>query len=175
MSKSVLKKKVYEISDFKAATRLERLHIHLMQPYDFVLNNEDHEYLEILRECFTIMGNSISKQETIRKMQDREPFRQNREIYTIINDTQQLFGNIVKSNKQFDKMVVSEKLIKLAQQAEEFMDIETARKCWETYIKLNRLDQKDELQLDDIQIPDFVFTNDPSALPGVEDAEVEEE
>lgn len=175
MSKSVLKKKVYELEDFKRATRLERLHMHLMQPYDFHLNDQDHEYLEKLRECFSIMQNAVSKQQTIRTMEDREPFSQTREIYSIIHDTQQLFGNLVESNKNIDRMAVSEKLIQLAELATNKKDYETAMKCWERYYKLNRLHEKDETALKDLNVPDWEFTSDLSALPGVEDAEIEEE
>ena len=175
MSKRLLKKRTYSWKEFKAASRLERIHIHMMHPSDFYLHDNEMQHLDRMRTAFSVLSSSLSRLEAVKKLTDLIPEISRTSIYTLINDTKDVFGRMLQVNKEFDRFAVGEKLLDLYRMNLEDGDYEECRKCLEAYAKLHKLDQEEVAALENIQLPDLVFTSDPSALPGVEDAEVEEE
>lgn len=175
MSKKLLKKRTYSWKEFRAASRLERIHIHMMHPDDFWLHDHEEVYLDRMRTAFSVLSSSLSRIEAVKKIRELIPEIGRTSVYTLINDTKDVFGKVLKVNREFDRFAVGEKLLDLHRMNLEEGDYEECRKCLEAYAKLHKLDEEEVAALENIQLPDLVFTNNPSALPGVEDAEIEEE
>lgn len=159
---------------FKKASRIERMHMHLLDPDRFYLPDEDFHYLEKLKLAFAVISNTLSRTEALKKIEAVLNIDiRKQDAYKYYNDSRELFGNIIKSNKDFDRLVLREKLVILANTAEAMMNIEEARKCYEAIMKLDALDKHGESDFnpEDFQFPTIIFSDDPSLL---EDAEIDE-
>lgn len=179
MSKSLSKIKIYSLSEFSKASRIERIYMHLMQPRDFDLTFDEDDYLQKLREAFCILSENPSKSQSITLLREMYPEHKKESIYRIINDSQELFGNIIQSNKSFDRMVLRERLLKIAEKLEKIegdpITLDIARKCYADIMKLDALDKhgKEGITQDDLKLPDLFFTDDPKYL-NAEEIESEE-
>jgi hypothetical protein len=178
MSKSLSKIKIYSLIDFNKATKLEKIYMHLMQPHDFELTYEEDEYLQKLRESFCFLSENPSKMQAILKLQELYPGQKKESVYRIINDCQEIFGNIIQSNKSFDRMIIKERLLAIADKLKDSTDaiaLDVARKCYADIAKIEALDKHgaEGLTPEEMKLPDLFFTDDPKYL-NAEEIESEE-
>lgn len=179
MSKRLLRKKVFELSDFQRANRIERLYIYLMEPDSFALNDVDFKYLNLLKKAFHIMSNEVSNVSAATLIYETLDIETESRVWKIMDDVRQLFGNMIKRNKEFDRMVLQEKIANIAKKANEDKKMELELECYRTMMKLSGADvhSADNIDPTEIQLPDLIFTSDPAALynPDIEDAEIIDE
>ena len=111
MSKRLLKKKVFRLEDWKKASRIERMYIYMMEPDRFALNDPDRKYLNTLKRAFHIMSDYSSNLVASNLIFEcfGEVETKNR-VYKIMNDARDLFGAMIQRNKEFDRMVMKERL-----------------------------------------------------------------
>lgn len=175
MSKKLLNSRLYKQSDWKSASRLERIYIHLMQPEDFALSEKDEDYHEDLKVIFVIIQDELNSSAAIPKIRDVLPnIGSDARLYRMISDCKELYGNIVDSNKKFDRYVVGQKFIEIYKKALEAKEIDVARLALYNYTKLMGLDQPDEgFDPESINLPTIVFSDDPKLL-NAEDVEYED-
>lgn len=167
MSKKRSQVRIYSQNDFRAANRIERIHIHLMFPDDFHLKESEIVHLERCRGAFAVMSDHFDQATRISRIRAIDP--DHISIYIackLMNDAKELFGDIIKVNKKFDRMILREKLIALAKQAEDDKDFAEARRNYMAVMKLDQLHRDDQNVVDpaDLQLPDITFTSDISAI-----------
>lgn len=146
-----------------------------MQPSDFILSDQDDQYLNTLKMAFAIMSDTIVPSEIHKRIKNmRSEGFQSSQVYQIIEDVKELFGDITTTNKQFDRSILRQKLLKISAKCERVGDYEGARKCIEAVIKMDGLDKHDTAAInwDYVIIPEIVYTDDPKIILEAEDAEI---
>lgn len=176
MSKGLSKKRVFSLSDFKKASRIEKFYIYMMQPDSFTLNDTDFKYFDALQQAFALTCDQISMASAISLIQMSIPeFESWNKANRLYADVQNLYGQIIERNKEFQRILVVEKLRQLAEKAEEQDNITEARRCLVAAGKFEHFDKPDEDGFDpkDFELPQPIFTSDPDALEA-EDIDFEE-
>lgn len=173
MSTTLSRKRVFSLKDFKAADRVDRFYIHMMQPSDFELNDQDKRYLEVLKRAYVIMCEGHTRREMVIQIAALEE-EASQNTYRILRDAESLFGRFEDVDRRIQRGIIRERLELLAKKAKENEDIEEERKCYEALIKLDRLDQPEMAANADTTLPMLVITDDPAALEA-EDAEIVED
>lgn len=170
------KRRVFTEAEYAAADPVERIYMHLLQPDELHLNKYDAQRLDYLKTAFAIACEEASGFERIRKMTAVTGLSE-RNAHQYILDSIRLFGDVLKVNKDLEKAVIREKLIKLAELAHEKKDYETELKCWTQITKLFGLDKPDQADKPKKpRIVEVIFTNNPNVLKiQAENAEWSEE
>lgn len=175
MSKKLLRKRAYNIQDFKSATRIERMRMYLVEPDQFALNDRDDRYFQLLRQAYPIICQGLPKAETKEMIEDLKGSAYRESVVKIIRDAQELFGPFEEVDKRVQRGTIREKLKRLAHLSEEKDDLEEARACYEALIKLDRLDKDDPIEEVPNELPMPRFTDDTAALEQFEEAEVDDD
>ncbi len=176
MSKELSRKRIYNIADFKKASRIEKFYIYMMQPDSFVLTDKDYNYFTAVQQAFALTCDQISMATAIALIQMTIPeFESWNMANKLYSDVQNLYGEIIQRNKEFQRTLTVEKLRQLAEKAEEEGNITEARRCLTAAGKFEHFDKPDIEVFDprEIEIPEPIFTSDPSALEA-EDIDHEE-
>jgi hypothetical protein len=171
--KGLSKKRVFDLVEFKNATKIERMYMYMIEPDRFVLAEDEERYFHILRQSYAVIaefdrprGEVIEAINTI-----KGDFRAS--AYKIIKDAQALYGMFEEIDKRVQRAIVREKLKMLAMKAQEQNDGQLEARCYEAMIRLDKLDQADGDPVQDITIPMLEITSDPTAL--IEEAEIFED
>lgn len=170
-----LKRRVYTDQDFKAADRLGKIYIHLMDPDRFILSGRDDEWLSMMRRAFHIMSEESSHFAIERFLKDIYHEKHPRTILKLIQDTQKFFGSIISRNKSFDKLIQRERILAHIKVAKEAFDMRAVAALEKLLMQIDGTDKeaKDTFKWEDLQLPDMIFTDDPKALhEGIDDAEL---
>lgn len=169
------KKRLFTEAEYAAADPVERIYMHLLQPDELQLNKYDAQRLDYLKTAFAIACEEASGFERIRKFMAASGLSE-RQSQQYLLDAITLFGDVLKVNKDLEKAVIREKLIKLAQLAHEKGDYETELKCWTQITKLYGLDKPDPADKPKkARFTEVIFTNNPRVLKiEAENAEYEE-
>ena len=123
------KRRVFTEKEYAAADPVERIYMHLLQPDELHLDKYDAQRLDYLKTAFAIACEEASGFERVRKMMAASGLTE-RNAYQYILDSITLFGDVLKVNKDLEKAVIRERLVKLANLAHEKGDYETELKCW---------------------------------------------
>jgi len=179
MSNALLKQRAYSDADWKKASRIERFFIYMQEPDRFALTETEYRYFENVQQAFHIVSKKLSLAASINMILESKTIRGIDTWYAaskLVNDVQELYGNIIKRNKDFQRAMIIEKLTKLYKKANKEGNITEARRCLMGIAKIDRLDEPDEHVFDPstFLIPAPIFTSDPKALEEVQDAEYEE-
>ena len=152
---------------------MDRLYIHLMQPAEFPISDQEEIRLEALRETWTVMCKKMS---TWRRLQVlRKVFEvSERTIYKYMDDAKYLFGDILKTDADLELSLLKDKYYALAEKAEKDGDYDIARRCYDSaqeIIKKIRENQPKQKRV----FAAVIFTDDPKALTNrTEDGEYTE-
>jgi hypothetical protein len=119
MAKTKLPKLCFTQSDFQAADRLGKFYMKLMQPYDFELSNRDDLYFQKMRWAYPLLAEGKPRQFILRALCDIECGIWANQAEGIIKDTEKLYANFGKVNRQFLRATHREKMLTLAQMIEE--------------------------------------------------------
>lgn len=165
-------RRIFKPKDFREASKIDRLYMHLLQPDDFTLNGHEQKHLERLRQVFALVGQEPSDAKAVALVEGAMPELSKSTIYRAIRDMKKLFGEITLRNREFDRQVLGEKLLALALKAEEKSNIKEARRCYQAYAKIWGLDRLDveNFNPQDLEIPQPIFTTREEAY--FEDAEI---
>lgn len=191
MSRQLSGLRLFSEKEFKEADRLERIHIAIMNPDRFFLNNQDSTYLDQLRSIFVVLCENLLESEAIRKVEALYPEIRRERLYTMINDAEELFSRFRKVNKDHLRTVTRERLKKYIYNMTHFKDdngndveytpddkiMANVVKFEALLVKLDGLDKNDTVETFDwssLQLPTINFTSDRNALIS-EEAEYEEE
>lgn len=173
MFKGLSTKRVFDLVEFKNATKVERMYMYMIEPDRFVLAEEEERYFHILRQSYAVIaefdkprGEVIEAINTI-----KGDFRAT--AYRIMKDAQSLFGMFEEVDKRVQRAIVREKLKMLAIKAQNQNDGQLEARCYEAMIRLDKLDQSDGDPVQDTTIPMLEVTSDPTAL--IEEAEIIED
>jgi len=167
--------------------------MYMMQPEDFTISDQDERYLEDLTAVFHVMSQVMSDKKVVNILRKSIFKRRNLSlatVYRMITDTRDLFGNVVKRNREFDKTVIRDKyialhdkLIRISMACQNdpkasIKAIEQARLTLSNIVRLDGLDQQaaEGLTPDQLSLPTLIITSDPAALinGNIEEAEVED-
>lgn len=191
MSRQLSGLRLFTEKEFKEAERLERIHIAIMNPDRFFLNNQDEVYLDQLRSIFVVLCENLMESEAIRKCEALFPNIRRERLYNMINDAEELFARFRKVNKDHLRAVTRERLKKYIYNLTHYKDETTGdmveytpdekqmaniAKFEALLIKLDNLDKPDTEKTFDwseLQLPEINFTSDKTALIA-EEAEYEE-
>ena len=153
--------------------RTDRLFYHLMEPEHYPINDRDAAHLEKLRLTFQIISEESQLKRAVEMLKAVLPEEYSEaHYYRLINDSQALFGGVIRRNKAFDRMIIRERLMALAERAKEAGEMDQERRCLEAVMKLEGLDQHlpEAFDYADLAIPAPLFTSDTSTmLAAVED------
>lgn len=165
--------RVYTEQDFLQADRMDKIFMHILFPDQFNLNKTDSEYLELLQDAYRLVRKELSDHAVLRLVEEAYPEISKYRRHKLINDVKRLWGNIVHRNKEYDRLVLRERLVKLANRARKAGDLQEERRALQAIIRMDGLDVHDVEKFNpaDIQLPTVIFTADPKAY-AVEDAEV---
>jgi len=163
------RKQIFTIDDWKQADRIERLYIYLLQPDDFELSYEDEEYLDCLKQVWTILGKTMAKMKQVSRIVDMIGVT-TRTAFKYIDDAQALFGEILKTDAEVELAVMKERYYRLADKAEKDGDFDTARRCMDSAQNIiEKLEARKPKQ--QRVFATVIFTDDPKALTATHDGD----
>ncbi len=180
MSK-LLSKRVYDYNDWRRAQkgdRVQRIFIHMMDEEGrFPLSDKDHRVYEAIKKCFSIMSEHTSMAKVHALTKTASGLKSDAAVYRIINETKQIFGNIIESNKKFERFAMTERLYEIARRAKESGAIKEEIEALKQIRLLNALHVEDDKGADmPTEIPKAIFTDDPAFItaPDAEEIEIDE-
>jgi hypothetical protein len=170
------KKKIYTNEDFEAASRIDKMQMSLTQPDDFILNNDDFNYLQILTAAYPIVCRGLTKKTTLGLIRELSRGWADRALKIYI-DCQELYALFEEVNSVVLRAIMTEKyksiIEKMETQEEMTTDysesarlLEVARRCADSIVRLNRLDQN-ETEVFDAEIPNFTIGIHEGYLKGL--------
>ncbi len=179
-------KLLFELTEFKKATKVERMYMHLLDPFRYQLRDSEDEYLKVLTEAYSIICEGRPTRESRRIVRERLEGRTSYRTTAIIKDCQDLYGRFEEVNQRVQAGIYRDKLQLLAKKAEQIAEIaeneadaisaiKEARRCYESLISLDQAN-KIELNKDiDTNLPEIEFTESLSLSLGehAEDAEID--
>lgn len=178
MSTAQLQRRKSEWKKFNNGTKLERIWMHHMDPDRYELHDSEMEYMERMRAAFHILCEERQQAKAINRIYEelKDVYSTRRSIYNLVNDTKTFYGNIIKRNKEFDRMVIKDRLMELSERAKDTGNLKQENKAYELVMKLLALDKHDGEGIDweQLELPDISFTHDPAVLEA-EDAEIVED
>ena len=175
MSKMPSNARVYTQADFDNAQGIvERVIIHLDQPRKFLLTESERRHFERLRVVFGIMLQCNTQRERIRRIGAVIPVSE-RSAARYMAEAKELFVDMVRVDRDFERHFLKEKLYGLAKRAEDDGNYEIAMKCLEKVIKLEGYDREGSgIKPGDIELPVLIFTSNPKALTSKVDDDIED-
>ncbi|MEO7175355.1 MAG: hypothetical protein ABI002_06170 [Saprospiraceae bacterium] len=176
-STPLLRKRLFTKEQFNAGTRLEKIYMAMLYPGQFYLSEQDFKYQDILKSAFHVMSNNLSRVEAIKNIQALPQLETRSKVSIayvnqVLNDVQALYGSMIQRNKAWERELIKEKLLALAQKCSEDKQnpfaLDQERRCYEAIIKLGDLSNHDDDQFDwsSLELPVPVFTDDIRALTG---------
>ena len=174
-------------NDFKAADRMGRFYMRLIQPIDFQLNDRDERYFQKLKWIYPMISDGRPRQHIAAMLNELDGGIWESQVEGLIKDTERLFANFNKTNRTLLRGVHREKMLTLAQliqdtylTKEEFETedlsgkkgtkmaflhnsdtviaaVETVRKLWSDIAKYENLDKPDLQEDDARQLPEVSF------------------
>lgn len=165
MQKTRSSERVYTQADFDSAQGIvERVIIHLDQPRKFLLTESERRHFERLRVVFGIMLQCNTQRARIRRIAQVIPVSE-RSATRYMTEAKELFVDMMRVDRDWERHFLKEKLYGLAQKAEDAGDLELAMKCLDKVVKLEGYDREDSgIKPGDIQLPALIFTADAKAL-----------
>lgn len=185
-SKRKSTKLLFELTEFKNATKVERMYMHLLDPFRYQLRDSEDEYLKVLSEAYSIICEGRPTREARRIVRERLEGRTSYRTTAIIKDCQDLYGRFEEVNQRVQAGIYRDKLQLLARKLEETAELaendadaisalKEARRCYESLISLDQADKIELTKPIDTTLPEIEFTESLSLPVGehAEDAEIE--
>lgn len=174
MSKALLKKHsdIWTKLDYKKAdTAVERCFLYMMRPQYFenVISQHDRDYLDRLKMTHALILEHGSHSTVSKIIADTFPGISGSmaKARQYIEDTRRLFGDLIEPRPEYDRMILKEKFMRIAELAEKAEDYDTQRKCFDSIMKLEGLDKHTPEMAPPPppgEIPTITITSDPGAL-----------
>lgn len=161
-------------------TRIEKIIAHYV--HDLSLSDGDEEYRQLLEAANKYNLAGRTKMEIAKLLEKKHSIKKSK-AYQVINESEELFGEIGKSNKEGLRHIQTEWYKKLARKLEKEKNYELAILCRQRIDKINGLEEKkgNTININKVLMPrQLIFTTDPAALDiqrqmeEAEDADYEE-
>jgi len=159
--------------------------MHLFNSKELRLNKNEKYYFDLLRKVFVILCDNYTQQHAINLVQElgRDTIGQKYSLSKageLMSDAMQLYGNAIKRNKHFDRMMTIEKLKVCYEKLMEDEKWDKAADVMGIIGKYQQLDKSDgsKISADDLNLPELLISADPKVLiqaQNTEDAEIDEE
>lgn len=169
------------LNEYKHLSRMERLYLHMMNDMYYTLSPEEDEYLDRLKQVYTIACTTIDAKTIHRKLMQIMPETAHYHR-KYIQDSQELFGQFMTINKDFERGMQSERLKQRIAQLEREQPrgwMDTSLKYEEQLMKLLRLnvdDAEDAFDWSKLEIPTTTYSSSVAFLSaGAEDIEIIDE
>lgn len=159
---------IFTIEDFKAASPLEKIQMHLLQP-GLELTYELDDRLQAYKDIWAILGKTNSTMKRTKQVQELLGLEYSTAL-RYIKEAEQLFGEITKVDAEIELAMMKERYLRLADKAEKEKDYDTARRCMENAeaIMLKMEANKPRQQR---VFAAVIFTDNPKALTAQNDAD----
>ena len=174
-------------NDFKAADRMGRFYMRLIQPIDFQLNDRDERYFQKLKWIYPMISDGRPRQHIAAMLNELDGGIWESQVEGLIKDTERLFANFNKANRTLLRGVHREKMLSLAQLIQDnyltkerfeledkdgnkytkmafpndsetvIAATEMVRKLWSDVAKYENLDKPDLEEDDARQLPEVSF------------------
>lgn len=168
------KKKELELQDRRAwnletdwqPDRLDRIREHYYQGTP--LEEEDAEYHRLLIQVQAmVIEDSMSRTQIIKTLQAKNgPYGLTRnKAYRVADDALALFGDTHKTSQVTTRVMLTERLMRLAQIAEQDKDVELAAKIYRDIARMNGVDKSEEATgatSNGMQV--VIYSQDPNVL-----------
>lgn len=178
MSKKLSKLTIYTQTDFREASKLDRILMSEMQPEKFCLDDYEDRYLNDLRNAYALVGEELSEGVALRRIRTEVVgYESYAAASKLLQDMQVYWRSFITKNKDYKQAIVVTKMYALAEKAEELAetvgDFDIISKMLERAAKIEGLDKVETLAMNpaDIQIGDVIITSDVSALKAEESDE----
>lgn len=169
----------------KEKNKVNKIRMHLFNSKELRLNKNEKYYFDLIRKVFVILCDNYTQQHAINLVQElgRDTIGQKYSLSKageLMSDAMQLYGNAIKRNKQFDRMMTIEKLKVCYEKLMEDEKWDKAADVMGIIGKYQQLDKSDgsKISADDLNLPELLISSDPKALfqaQNTEDAEIDEE
>lgn len=186
-SKPQLQRRLFNEKDFKAASRTDRIMMHMLNPDHFHLNWQDENYRDYMIQCFQVCCENYRQAIIIRLMKEIIPTFSHASIVQLIADTQAVFGNITKRNHYFDLTIQRERILATMELVGgkktapnpitgEIQEYDPDVKDFEALVKYEKLLFEIDCKLAELEpiqrsvtpeMPRVMFSSDPSLLAGM--------
>jgi len=166
-------KRVYNQNDWNEADRLGRILIHVMEPDFFPLNDRDSKHFDRMQRCYTIMLSTFSDASRMALLKKEFHNMNSRAISKLKIDCETFYNKFSTQTKQFNWTLQQERVLKHLERAVIEKDLQAVAK-FETILQKMRAEMPDDIQEEEVFIPDFEFTTDPRYLDGDQDIDYEE-
>lgn len=180
---------LFDNKAFRKGTRVERMYMHLIDPWRYQLKDHEDRYLQLCQRAFVIICENPSRREARRLILEvvlepisdsRKGNRNNISGIQLMRDAEELFGRFESINKWVQRGIIRERISLRLQTLYAEAELGEANdkaiaKYEELLIGLDRLNEIIDEDGIDLSLPELKFTTDPAALLDAEDAEYEEE
>lgn len=120
---------IFTIEEFKAASPLEKIQMHLLQP-GLELPYELDDRLQAYKDIWAILGKTNSTMKRTKQVQELLHLEYSTAL-RYIKEAEQLFGEVTKVDAEIELAMMKERYLRLADKAEKAKDYDTARRCME--------------------------------------------
>lgn len=162
--------------------------MHMMDPDRYVLHEDEHDHMELLKRVFVIISENPLRAESMRLIQELEGYSSIRTPYRLYQDAQNLFGRFAENNRKLERMLQRERLLELIRAAKgEDKELEPGSKppkvnldfileCEKLLMKITGTDNHEEEDNTPKELPPIMLTTEVSVLleAQAEDAEIDE-
>lgn len=156
-------------------TRIEKIIAHYV--HDLSLSDGDEEHRQLLETANKYNSAGRTKMEIAKLLEKKHGIRKSK-AYQIIRESEEVFGEVGKSNKEGLRHIQTEWYKKLARKLEKEGNYELAILCRQRIDKINGLEEKKTgtININKVLMPkNLIFSSDPKALEITQQMEEAEE
>lgn len=160
--------RIFTEAEFKAAERVDRCYIHLMEPRRFVLTVAEQQFLDNLRKIWAIMCEQNTQRDRIRLISEVVDVSE-RTVGRYMKDAQYLFGEILELDVLFELHLMYDRYMKLYEtvaqdgNATPFSNFDNARRALDSAKEILReIELRKPREAKEYQA--ILFTDDPRFL-----------
>ena len=148
----------------KQGDKLDKYRSHLIKGTK--ISDKAKESLERMTFVNSLLCEGYSRNKIANLIQNRYEISQ-RQAYTLVTDTIQLFGDVTKSSKEGKRYLMGENFLRLAKKAEAEGKLDIAQACLDKFAKLFGLYETTDVNIDLtawLRPTNIIFTDNPQAL-----------
>jgi hypothetical protein len=101
----------FSYPEFEKANKVDRIRMSMIDN-KFVLKDFEENYAKKLHDIFHILSESTRQTEAVRKIRNVFPELSGTRVYQALQDVQNLYGNVMQRNREFDLVMHRERLLR---------------------------------------------------------------
>lgn len=107
-----LRQRAFNQNDYRAADRLGKIKIHVVDPDTFPLSPTNEEYLYRMRRCFTLTSEAYTTETLMLRLHETFPTISSRSLSQLIQDTKSFYGDFTQETKKFNWLAQQRRLLR---------------------------------------------------------------